>query len=181
LRWISQQRNDLASRFTLINPTNLFIEIVRGYASRYYSVMKRTRRMLFALATLAALAAMHLIASPAFAQEKRKVIIDQDCSGPGGSNMQSVLALLKSPGTDVLGIAVVTGDQWRDEEVAHMLRRLQTIWRRAAHRRPCPNNSAEKSDVGKQQRGANWPARARPEVARNSSDACARSGRAYRS
>jgi purine nucleosidase len=87
------------------------------------------RRFLFALATLAAATAIHLIAAPAFAQDKRKVIIDQDCSGPGGSNMQSVLALINSPDTDVLGIAVVTGDQWRDEEVAHILRLLEIIGR----------------------------------------------------
>ena len=118
-----------ALRLTLINPTNLFIEIVHRYPSRYHPVMKRTRRILFAVAMLAATAAIHLIASPAFGQEKRKVIIDQDCSGPGGSNMQSVLALINSPDTDVLGIAVVTGDQWRDEEVAHILRLLEIIGR----------------------------------------------------
>jgi purine nucleosidase len=87
------------------------------------------RQIRFAVATLAAVAAVHLIASPVFAQEKRKVIIDQDCSGPGGSNMQSVLALINSPDTDVFGIAVVTGDQWRDEEVAHILRLLEIIGR----------------------------------------------------
>jgi purine nucleosidase len=87
------------------------------------------RQIRFAVATLAAVAATHLIASPAFAQERRKVIIDQDCSGPGGSNMQSVLALINSPDTEVLGITVVTGDQWRDEEVAHMLRLLEIIGR----------------------------------------------------
>jgi purine nucleosidase len=87
------------------------------------------RQIRFAVATLAAAAAMHLLASPAFAQEKRKVIIDQDCSGPGGSNMQSVLALINSPDTEVLGITVVTGDQWRDEEVAHTLRLLEIMGR----------------------------------------------------
>jgi inosine-uridine nucleoside N-ribohydrolase len=95
----------------------------------YRRVMKSTRQLLLALATLAAVAAISLPPCPTFAQEKRKVIIDQDCSGPGGSNMQSVLALVNSPDTDVLGIAVVTGDQWRDEEVAHMLRLLEIIGR----------------------------------------------------
>ena len=62
-------------------------------------------------------------------QDKRKVIIDQDCAGPGGTDMQSILALINSPETDVLGITVVTGDAWRDEEVLHTLRLLEIIGR----------------------------------------------------
>jgi inosine-uridine nucleoside N-ribohydrolase len=68
-------------------------------------------------------------ALPAGAQGKRKVIIDQDCAGPGGTDMQSVLALINSLETDVLGITVVTGDAWRDEEVQHTLRLLEIIGR----------------------------------------------------
>jgi len=60
---------------------------------------------------------------------KRKVIIDQDCAGPGGTDMQAVLALVNSPETDVLGITVLTGDGWRDEEVLHTLRLLEIIGR----------------------------------------------------
>jgi inosine-uridine nucleoside N-ribohydrolase len=63
------------------------------------------------------------------ADEKRKVIIDEDCSGPGGTNMQAVLALINSPQTEVLGITVPTGDAWRDEEVRHALRLLEIIGR----------------------------------------------------
>jgi purine nucleosidase len=63
------------------------------------------------------------------AQGKRKVIIDQDCAGPGGTDMQAILALINSPETDVLGITVVTGDAWRDEEVQHTLRLLEIIGR----------------------------------------------------
>lgn len=65
----------------------------------------------------------------AHAQGKRKVIIDEDCSGPGGTNMQAVLTLVNSPDTEVLGITVPTGDAWRDEEVAHALRLLEIIGR----------------------------------------------------
>jgi purine nucleosidase len=64
-----------------------------------------------------------------FAQPRRKVIIDQDCSGPGGSNLQTLLVMLQSPQIEVLGITVVSGDQWRDEEVAHTLRLLEIIGR----------------------------------------------------
>ncbi len=63
------------------------------------------------------------------AQAKRKVIIDQDASGPGGTDMQAILALVNSPDTDVLGITVLTGDAWRDEEVQHTLRLLEIIER----------------------------------------------------
>src|SRR5579863_10727294 len=61
--------------------------------------------------------------------QPRKVIIDQDCSGPGGSNMQTLLVMIQSPQVEVLGITVVSGNQWRDEEVARTLRLLEIIGR----------------------------------------------------
>jgi len=57
------------------------------------------------------------------------VIINEDCSGPGGSNMQTLALLIQSPQVEVLGITVVSGNQWRDEEVAHTLRLLEIIGR----------------------------------------------------
>src|SRR5271170_7660953 len=65
----------------------------------------------------------------AAAQARRKVIVNEDCSGPGGSNMQTLLVMIQSPQVEVLGITVVSGDQWRDEEVAHTLRLLEIIGR----------------------------------------------------
>jgi purine nucleosidase len=76
-----------------------------------------------------ALTVLLLACSFAGAQQRRKVIIDQDCSGPGGSNMQTLLLLIQSPQVEVLGITVVSGNQWRDEEVAHTLRLLEIIGR----------------------------------------------------
>ena len=70
-----------------------------------------------------------ILAAPVCAQSRRKVIIDQDASGPGGTDMQAILALVNSAQTDVLGITVVTGDAWRDEEVQHTLRLLEIIGR----------------------------------------------------
>ncbi|MGA7928992.1 MAG: nucleoside hydrolase [Candidatus Sulfotelmatobacter sp.] len=64
-----------------------------------------------------------------WAQEKHKIIIDQDAAGPAGTDQQSMLLLIQSPLTEVLGITVVTGDQWRNEEVAHTLRMLELIGR----------------------------------------------------
>jgi purine nucleosidase len=70
-----------------------------------------------------------LLANCAFAQPRRKIIINQDCSGPGGSNLQTVALLIQSPQVEVLGITAVSGDQWRDEEVAHTLRLLEIMGR----------------------------------------------------
>jgi purine nucleosidase len=64
-----------------------------------------------------------------WAQQRRKVIINEDCSGPGGSNLQTLLVMIQSPQVEVLGITVVSGDQWRDEEIAHTLRLLEIIGR----------------------------------------------------
>jgi purine nucleosidase len=61
--------------------------------------------------------------------QKRKIIIDQDAAGPGGTDQQSMLLLIQSPQTEVLGITVVTGDQWLKAEVAHTLRMLELIGR----------------------------------------------------
>jgi purine nucleosidase len=62
-------------------------------------------------------------------QEKRKIIIDQDAAGPAGTDQQSMLLLIQSPQTEVLGITLVTGDQWLRAEVAHTLRMLELIGR----------------------------------------------------
>jgi len=61
----------------------------------------------------------------ASAAQKRLVLIDQDGSGPGGSNQMAMLALLQSPQVKVLGITMVTGNAWRDEETLHTLRMLE--------------------------------------------------------
>ncbi len=63
------------------------------------------------------------------AEARRKIIINEDASGPGGSNMQTLALLIQSPQVEVLGITVASGDQWRDEEVAHTLRLLEIMGR----------------------------------------------------
>jgi purine nucleosidase len=68
-----------------------------------------------------------LAVSVAWAQPRRKVIINEDASGPGGSNMQTLLLMIQSPEVEVLGITIVSGDQWRDENLAHTLRLLEMI------------------------------------------------------
>ncbi len=65
----------------------------------------------------------------AAAENRRKIIINQDVSGPGGSNEQTLMLLIQSQQVEVLGITIVTGDQWLDEEVAHTLRLLEIMGR----------------------------------------------------
>ena len=57
--------------------------------------------------------------------QKRLVLIDEDGSGPGGSNQMAMLALLQAPQAQVLGITMVTGNAWRDEETLHTLRMME--------------------------------------------------------
>ena len=75
----------------------------------------RTTAFLFLLA----------VAAQVCPAQKRLVLIDQDGSGPGGSNQMAMLALLQSPQVEVLGITMVTGNAWRDEETLHTLRMLE--------------------------------------------------------
>ena len=70
-----------------------------------------------------------LTAAPVPAQSKRYVVIDQDAMGPAGTDMNSILIFLQSPDVQILGVTVVTGDGWRDEEVAHTLRLLELMGR----------------------------------------------------
>jgi inosine-uridine nucleoside N-ribohydrolase len=72
---------------------------------------------------------MLLAASLGWGQEKRKIIIDQDAAGPAGTDQQSILLVIQSPQTEVLGVTVVTGDQWLKSEVAHTLRMLELVGR----------------------------------------------------
>jgi inosine-uridine nucleoside N-ribohydrolase len=65
----------------------------------------------------------------AVATERRLVIIDEDGSGPGGSNQMAMMALLQAADVQVLGITIVTGNAWRDDEVQHTLRMLELIGR----------------------------------------------------
>ena len=65
------------------------------------------------------------LAGPHCLAQKRLVLIDQDGSGPGGSNQMAMLVLLQSPQVEVLGITMVTGNAWRDEETQHTLRMLE--------------------------------------------------------
>ncbi len=75
------------------------------------------------------LAALALLAMSPASASARRVVIDQDGSGPGGSNQMSTMALLQSADVEVLGITIVTGNAWRDDEARHTLRMLELIGR----------------------------------------------------
>ena len=61
---------------------------------------------------------------PAAAQddERIKVFIDQDTSGPAGTDSVSIALLLQAPNIDVVGIGVVAGGAWLDQAVYHTLK-----------------------------------------------------------
>ncbi|HEX9724019.1 MAG TPA: nucleoside hydrolase [Vicinamibacteria bacterium] len=61
--------------------------------------------------------------------EKIKVIVDQDARGPCSTDMQSILMFVQSPKADVLGITMVSGDLWMEQETLHTLRALEIAGR----------------------------------------------------
>ncbi|MEY4489676.1 MAG: Pyrimidine-specific ribonucleoside hydrolase RihA [Verrucomicrobiota bacterium] len=87
------------------------------------------RLLLSRLLDRCVLIAAFALAAPVSAAPARKIILDQDAFGPGGSNMQALLLALQAPDVEVLGITVTSGDGWRDENVAHTLRLLELVGR----------------------------------------------------
>ena len=60
---------------------------------------------------------------------KRKVIYDQDNSGPFGTDILGTLMMLQADNIDLLGITLVTGDAWMKQEMAFTLRLLEMMRR----------------------------------------------------
>jgi purine nucleosidase len=63
------------------------------------------------------------------AATKRKVIYDQDNSGPFGTDILGTLMMLQADNIDLLGITLVTGDAWMKQEMAFTLRLLELMGR----------------------------------------------------
>ena len=74
---------------------------------------------------VAALLVSAAIVSLGWAADRRKVIVDDDVTGPRAATIMA----LHAPDIDLLGLTIVSGSAWRDEAVAHALR-LQEIARR---------------------------------------------------
>jgi purine nucleosidase len=91
----------------------------------WYSVRIMMRRLI----PLSSLLVVVLVVASGNAQARRMVIIDQDGSGPGGTNQMAMMLLLQSPQAEVLGITMVSGDAWEPEAVQHTLRMLELIHR----------------------------------------------------
>lgn len=66
---------------------------------------------------------------PALGADRIKVFIDQDTSGPGGTDVVSIALLLQAPNIDVVGIGVVAGDAWLDQAVYHTLKIVELCGR----------------------------------------------------
>jgi purine nucleosidase len=66
---------------------------------------------------------------PFSAGGKRKVIYDQDNSGPFGTDMLGTLMMLQADHIDLLGITLVTGNAWMRQEMAYTLRLLELMGR----------------------------------------------------
>jgi purine nucleosidase len=60
---------------------------------------------------------------------KKKVIYDQDNSGPFGTDILGTLMMLQADTVDLLGITLVTGDAWLKQELAYTLRLLEMMGR----------------------------------------------------
>ncbi|MGH9703257.1 MAG: nucleoside hydrolase, partial [Candidatus Acidiferrales bacterium] len=66
---------------------------------------------------------------PAAHAQKQKVIVDQDARGPLTTDINAILMFAQSPDVDVLGVTIVSGDQWVKEETLHTLRALEIAGR----------------------------------------------------
>ena len=58
---------------------------------------------------------------------RRKVIYDQDNYGPFGTDILGTLMMLQADNIDLLGITLVTGDDWMKQEMAFTLRLLEMM------------------------------------------------------
>jgi purine nucleosidase len=67
--------------------------------------------------------------APPQSTAKRKVIYDQDNSGPFGTDILGTLMMLQADNIDLLGITLVTGDAWMKQELAYTLRLLEMMGR----------------------------------------------------
>jgi inosine-uridine nucleoside N-ribohydrolase len=103
----------------------VFRSILRGKVKETggNSIMK-PRSLVILLAALVVLTAASQLQA-----QKIKVIVDQDARGPATTDMQSILIFLQSDRFDVLGITIVSGDQWVREETQRTLRLLEIAGR----------------------------------------------------
>jgi inosine-uridine nucleoside N-ribohydrolase len=78
---------------------------------------------------IGAAAVVALLAPPQAPAGSRKVIVDQDARGPATTDIQSILLFLQAPEVEVLGITLVTGDQFMKEQTQRTLRAVEIAGR----------------------------------------------------
>jgi inosine-uridine nucleoside N-ribohydrolase len=84
------------------------------------------KRPAFAVAVIIGLASVAAQAAP---PAPSLVYFDNDFLGPGQSNIQALIPLLRQNDVKLMGVGVVTGDAWLKEETAHTLRFLEIAGR----------------------------------------------------
>src|SRR5271157_4065083 len=94
-----------------------------------YALLGESRTMPSRLFFALGVAALIFTATCGASDARRKVIIDQDAFGPGGSNLQAILMVMQAPDVEVLGVTIESGDGWQKENVAHTLRMLELVGR----------------------------------------------------
>src|SRR5438067_1414809 len=108
-------------------------------------------------AAAALIAGTMLVSAPPAGAQGRKIIVDQDARGPASTDMQSILLFLQAPDVDVLGITIVSGDQWVKEETLRTLRAVEIAGRTDVPVVPGAAgpliNSKEESEIWEQQWG----------------------------
>src|SRR5215472_12908990 len=67
--------------------------------------------------------------TPKPSSTQKKVIYDQDNSGPFGTDILGTLMMLQAENVNLLGITLVSGDAWLKQEVAYTLRLLEMMGR----------------------------------------------------
>jgi len=88
--------------------------------------MKNLLTMLLAATSLLAMAPA---AAAAKEDDRVMVFFDNDFLGPGQSNIQSMIPLLRDERGNLIGGGVGTGDAWMTEETQHLLRFLEIAGR----------------------------------------------------
>ncbi len=99
-----------------------------GQASNGLSFLKALPSATFRLCPLLFLLIVPCSLRPIHAQNP-KVIVDQDARGPASTDMQSILMFVQSPDVEVLGVTLVSGDQFVKEQTQRTLRALEIAGR----------------------------------------------------
>jgi inosine-uridine nucleoside N-ribohydrolase len=97
----------------------------RDSAKQEKTAMRSVRALLCLVAVTLAAPSAQTPVSPPSPGQRIKVFIDQDTSGPGGTDVLSIAMLLLAPNVDVVGIGVVAGDAHLTQALYHTVKMVQ--------------------------------------------------------